>query len=402
MQGLEISKHHSRLVDLIRQRIRENPEQRICFADYMDWVLYEPELGYYAANRARIGAGGDFFTSPHLSPDFGELLAEQFLEMWQRLGQPVPFTLVEMGAGQGLVAADVLTYVRSHHPNFFAALEYIIVEKAAALIVEQQHRLQEFSRSWGKLSWRSFPEIAPNSVVGCFFSNELIDAFPVHQLQFHQGQLQEIYVALAQPPAQQQQIFTEIKAEVSTPRLIEYFALIGIDPTQPDYPEEYRTEVNLVALDWLASVAERLRQGYCLTIDYGYTAAQYYSPARSQGTLQCYSQHAVGNNPYLQIGYQDLTTHVNFTALERQGELCGLETLGLIQQGMFLMALGLGDRLVANNTATNVTDLNKIIRRREALQQLINPLGLGGFKVLIQSKGLSPTPNQPLKGLPVV
>lgn len=224
----------------------------------------------------------------------------------------------------------------------------------------------------------------------------------MHQLQFHQGQLQEIYVALAQPPAQQQQIFTEIKAEVSTPRLIEYFALIGIDPTQPDYPEEYRTEVNLVALDWLASVAERLRQGYCLTIDYGYTAAQYYSPARSQGTLQCYSQHAVGNNPYLQIGYQDLTAHVNFTALERQGELCGLETLGLIQQGMFLMALGLGDRLVANNTATNVTDLNKIIRRREALQQLINPLGLGGFKVLIQSKGLSPTPNQPLKGLPVV
>ncbi len=388
MQRLEVGRSHWALQNLIAQRIRERPQQRITFAEYMDWVLYEPQLGYYAANRARIGAGGDFFTSPHLGQDFGELLAEQFLEMWQHLGQPVPFTLVEMGAGQGLVAGDILNYVRSHHPDFLAALQYVIVEQAAALIAEQKYRLKEFVQTWGQLTWQTLAALPPDSITGCFFSNELVDALPVHLIQLQDRQLREVYVTLADTtPAEN--TFVEVVGELSTPRLQTYFDLIGVDLTQPGYPEGYRTEVNLAALDWLTILAQGLQRGYCLTIDYGYTASQYYSPARSQGTLQCYYQHAVGNHPYQSVGYQDITAHINFTALERQGELVGMQTLGFTQQGLLLMALGLGDRLSANNTATTTTDLNLILRRREALHQLMHPLGLGGFGVLLQSKGLT-------------
>jgi SAM-dependent MidA family methyltransferase len=143
-------------------------------------------------------------------------------------------------------------------------------------------------------------------------------------------------------------------------------------------------------------VASRLQQGYLLTIDYGYPASRYYSPARSQGTLQCYYRHRHHNNPYLNIGRQDITAHVDFTALERWGEICGLDNLGFTQQGLFLMALGLGKRLAALSTSGQ--GLAPLIQRREALHQLIDPMGLGGFGVLVQGKGLSETA-QRLKGL---
>lgn len=386
------------LVDRIVERLQSYPRQRVPFTQYMDWVLYEPEHGYYAANRAKIGAAGDFFTAPHVSPDFGELLAEQFQEMWQRLGSPVPFTLVEMGAGQGIVAADILAYARSRHPNFFQALQYRIIEKAAAHVAEQQQRLQAF-RAAGKLQWLELADIRPNSITGCFFSNELVDALPVHRVVLENQQLREIYVQVRQDDSGGVQ-FQEVIDHPSTERLAAYFDLVGIDLDPERYPEGYCSEVNLAALDWLQEVAARLQRGYVLTIDYGYPASQYYSPARRQGTLQCYYQHSFHNDPYLHIGRQDLTAHVDFTALERWGDRYGLETLGLTQQGLFLMALGLGDRLVENNRGEQATSTMDVIHRREALHLLMNPMGLGGFGVLIQSKGMEAAKNQPpLRGL---
>ncbi len=162
------------------------------------------------------------------------------------------------------------------------------------------------------------------------------------------------------------------------------------------YPECYRTEVNLAALDWIETVAKRLRRGFLLTIDYGYSAERYYLPSRHQGTLQCYYRHRYHDDPYVYIGHQDITAHANFTALERQGELCGLRKLGFTQQGLFLMALGLGDRIAAlssrhdprGQAIAQAQDVMTIMQRREVLHQLINPSGLGGFGVLVQSKGL--------------
>jgi SAM-dependent MidA family methyltransferase len=391
--------------DYLIQQIAQHPQCRITFAEFMNSALYHPEFGYYAKNP-RIGALGDFFTSPHLGRDFGELLAEQFAEMWQILGCPVPFTLVEMGAGQGLLADDVLQWLQSHHPDCWAAVDYQIVETATALIQEQRQRLQKWLAAGVQINWRELSAFSSGSIVGCIFSNELVDAFPVHQITVNQGQLQELYVTVSPVGAEHEggRNFIEIADQPSTPRLNAYFDAIGIDLLASHYPAAYRTEVNLVALDWLATVADKLHRGYVLTIDYGYPAHRYYSPVRSQGTLQCYYRHRHHNDPYVHVGAQDITAHVDFTALERQGERCGLTNLGFTQQGLFLMALGLGDRLTALSQATtqNPQAIHAVLQQREALHRLIDPMGLGNFGVLVQAKGLTAAElTQTLRGLPI-
>ncbi|MEH1894026.1 MAG: class I SAM-dependent methyltransferase [Nostoc sp.] len=378
----------------IADRITTSPQQRITFAQFMDMVLYHPEYGYYSSDALKIGfKGGDFFTSPNLCTDFGELLAEQFFQMWEILGKPIPFSLVEMGAGQGLLALHILKYHQLRYPDFFTALEYIIVEKSPTLRQEQQQRLQDLPVRWCNLE-----DIPPNAMVGCFFSNELVDAFPVHQFTLETGELREIYITTDSNEKETCLSFVEVTGEPSTLQLAEYLDLLGIDLTQSAYPEGYRSEINLAALDWLSIVADRLQRGYVLTIDYGYPASRYYNPRRSQGTLQCYYQHRFHDNPYINIGQQDITAHVDFTALERWGEKCNLKNIGFIQQGLFLMALGLGERIAA--LSYQKQPLSELLQRRDALHQLIDPTGLGGFGVLIQSKGLNNTEtSQPIKGL---
>ena len=378
------------LCDVVARRIADS-HGRITFAEYMDLVLYHSEYGYYATNAVNIGPQGDFFTSPHLGADFGELLSEQFFQMWEILERPVPFTLLELGAGQGLLAADSLGYLSRHYPDFFEALDYIIVERSVALRNEQQQRLHKLP-----VRWTTLDEILPGSITGCCFSNELVDALPVHQFVIAGG-IQEIYVT-----TRDGRHFIEVTDEPSTPLLAEYFDLVRIELPSSAYPDGYRSEVNLEALNWLSMIANRLQRGYLLTIDYGYPASRYYSPARPQGTLKCYYRHRHHDNPYVHIGQQDITAHVNFTALELWGKVCGLNKIGFAQQGLFLMALGLGDRIAVSTSQalTNAKDLASLLRRREALHQLIDPSGLGGFGFLIQSKGLTKAETlQPLKGL---
>jgi SAM-dependent MidA family methyltransferase len=381
------------LCDAIARQIAESAYKRITFAEYMALALYHPEHGYYATNAVNMGRQGDFFTSPHLGADFGELLAEQFVQMWEILERPMPFTLLELGAGQGLLASDILGYLYKQYPDFFEALEYVIVERSAALVNEQRQRLHRLP-----LRWVTLDEIPANSITGCCFSNELVDALPVHQFVIEGGQLLEIYVTIGDEKG-----FVEVTGEPSTPMLAEYFKTVSIELPSKAYPDGYRSEVNLAAVDWLSMIADRLQQGYLLTIDYGYPAARYYSPARQQGTLQCYYRHRRHDNPYVHIGRQDITAHVDFTALELWGEVCGLQKIGFTQQGLFLMALGLGDRIAALSTGGSVTEaqgLAPLLRRRDALHQLIDPLGLGGFGVLVQSKGLTNAQSaQPPKGL---
>lgn len=369
----------------------------------MELALYHPQFGYYASpatrqKEAAIGPQGDFVTSSHMGHDFGELLAVQFIDMWEALGQPDKFTLVEMGAGQGLVAADVLSYLRSHCSPCFEALEYIIVEKSEALKAEQQKRLSHWQSEGVALNWQTLEEMPSNSAIGCFFSNELVDALPVHWVEVRDRTLTEMWVSVAEDR------LVPVIGELSTVELQRYFERVGIDIAS--YEEGYRTEVNLAALDWIAQVGDRLQKGYLLTIDYGYTAQRYYSPARREGTLQCYYQHAHHNDPFIHTGEQDITAHVDFTSLEKRGEEVGLRKLGFTQQGLFLMALGMGDRLSALSSPSEQLatgqNIQQIMMRRDALQQLISPMGLGNFGVLIQGKGLSPQElSRPLKGLTI-
>ena len=300
--------------------------------------------------------------------------------MWQNLGCPNPFYLVEMGAGNGELARDILNFIENNEDRaFIEALRYTLVERSPTLIQLQQELLAPCKQI--KLSWQTWSDIVQNSIEGCFFSNELVDAFPVHLVTKRQDCLQEVYLTF------QENKLTETVHPISTKKLARYFESIGINLLEAQYPQDYRTEVNLKALDWLETVAAKLKRGYVLTIDYGYSADKYYHPARSQGTLQCYYQHRRHSNPYVNLGRQDITAHVDFTALERQGELCSLKTLGETQQGLFLMALGLGDRL--DRLSSGEYNIAEIFKRRDALHQLIDPTGLGGFKVLVQGKNLT-------------
>ena len=381
--------HSQMLKKILLNQIDNSPEKRITFAEYMDLVLYHQHYGYYNSGVVSIGAKGDFFTSSSLGQDFGELLAVQLTEMWQNLGYPHPFYLVEMGGGNGELAQDILGYIQKHSDDvFIKALKYIIIEQSTALIKTQQELLTYFSCF--DLTWKTWSDIADNSIEGCFFSNELVDAFPVHLVTKNQAQLLEVYLS------SEKDRLTETIHPVSTEKIVEYFDLIGINLLEKQYPQDYRTEVNINALDWLKMLASKLKRGYVLTVDYGYTAEKYYRPSRHQGTLQCYFQHRRHNNPYANLGYQDITAHVDFTALQRQGELFNLETLGFTQQGLFLMALGVGDRL--NELSSGKYDITQIFKRRDALHQLIDPTGLGGFGVLIQGKNLTKS-EQSLQGL---
>ncbi|NQE37418.1 class I SAM-dependent methyltransferase [Microcoleus asticus] len=383
---ININDSNPELCALICERIAASPQQRITFAEYMNLALYHPHHGYYNSDRQSIGKQGDFITSSHWGADFAEVLAEQFVEMWEVLGTPHPFTVVEMGAGRGTFAENILQYLQIQYPDLFHILEYIIIEVSPVLQAEQRQRLAEINC----VKWCNWDEVVNNSIVGCFFSNELVDALPVHQIILEQGQVREIYVtAEIQKSIQEEINFIEGVGEVSTPKIAEYLDFVGIDLSASVYGDGYRSEVNLAALDWMSTVAQKLQRGYLLTIDYGHPAYRYYNPRRREGTLQCYYRHRYHNNPYINVGRQDLTAHVNFTALERHGELCGLDTVGFTQQALFLMALGLGDRIASLSTNdAEVLDVATFLQRREALHQLIDPMGLGGFGVLVQCKGL--------------
>jgi SAM-dependent MidA family methyltransferase len=373
---------------IILERINHKSDRRITFAEYMDIVLYDRSYGYYSSGKVSIGAAGDFFTSSSLGRDFGELLAIQFIEIWQLLGKSLSFQLVEMGAGNGNLALDIVEFVRANNPDFYNALEYIIIEKSPELIKLQQEKLNRFTNL--NIAWKSWEDIPDNSIYGCCFANELVDAFPVHLITIEDRELKEIYLT------SDGETLTENNGELSTEKLIKYFELVGIELASPAFSNGYRTEVNLAALDWLQIVASKLNTGYLITIDYGYQAGKYYHPQRSQGTLQCYNRHRRHNNPYLNLGDCDITAHVDFTALDRQGRLCNLTTIGFTQQALFLMALGLGDRL--NELSSGKYNFQQVLQRRDALHQLIDPTGLGGFGVLIQGKNLNST-QYSLKGL---
>ncbi|MEM9216355.1 MAG: class I SAM-dependent methyltransferase [Cyanobacteria bacterium P01_F01_bin.150] len=391
---------------LIADHIRSSPEGKISFSEYMELALYHPQEGYYASRPALIGPQGDFVTSPHLTADFGELLAIQIVDMWSILGHPSPFTVVEMGAGQGLISRDVCRFLSRYAPDCFQSLAYRIIEKSKALIQAQKHQMQNVMSPGQGLSWLEWDELVDDSVVGCFISNELVDAFPVHLLQWQGDRLSERYVSLSDTSSSHKvpQLFQETLGDLSTDNITSYLASVGIDFNDGRFASGYCTEINLTALSWLQTVVSKLSRGYMLTVDYGYTAKRYYSPARSEGTLQCYYQHAHHSNPYIHVGNQDITAHVNFTALEHYGKQYGLDTIGFTQQGLFLMALGLGDRIAALSQLSPSAELsiNDVLRRRDALHALINPMGLGNFGVLVQAKGLSkPEQAQTLKGFDI-
>lgn len=340
------------------------------FSKFMESCLYHPEFGYYMTARQRIGRSGDFFTSSCVHALFGGLIARQLHQMWEILGCPANFIIAEQGAGEGHLSLDILNTIEVDFPEFYNLLRYRIVEISAVNRIRQAELLAKHRCS---IEWCEQSDLA--GMTGCYFSNELIDAFPVHLVEKRGDELLEVYVDV------ENGIFYEVLLKPSTEELSGYFNWIGVDIVEGN-----RAEINLAAPAWIRNVAELMLRGFVMTIDYGYLAAELYAPWRTSGSLMCYYQHTSGENPYLRLGQQDLTAHVDFTALIKAGDESGLQNLFYGDQCKFLLGLGFVDALLAAQEREQ--EQHRAQALRLTLKNLILPDGGMGeiFKVLIQGK----------------
>ena len=312
--------HPNPLEEIIKDRIRD--EGPITFASFMDMALYHPERGYYVTSPLRWGPAGDYYTSPGLHPYFGRLLAVQLDEMRSLMDKPDPFTVLELGAGDGRLAAAVIAGIEQLQ-QWRGNWQYVLIEKNPLAIERQRSLLRDFI---GRVAWKpSLEQVAP--VAGCILSNELLDAFAVHRICM-QDRFKEIYVDRVRNR------LGEHLGELSSGDLADY-----IDRYRIPAVHGYRTEINLNAKNFLNQAEKALLEGFLITIDYGYAARRYYAPERNTGTLLCYYRHTVNHDPYRRIGRQDISAHVNFSSLKHWGEAGELRTLGYNSQGAFLASL---------------------------------------------------------------
>jgi len=353
-------------------------------AAFMDLALYDPEHGYYARAARRSGRAGDFFTSVDVGPIFGDLLEIQIAEMLELLQPsalgPQPsaiLDLVEAGAGNGRLAADILRAMRERHRALYGATRLHLVEASAEARAAQRATLGE---AGDRLA--SSDAALPSSFEGVLLANELLDAMPVHQVVMRDDGLREVYVVAGHQPESPAAGLVTADGPLSTPRLAEYLDGIGVT-LQPGW----RVEINLQAADWIRDAARRLRRGFIILIDYGHDARELYSASHSTGTLTTFSSHVSAGAeseapPWLQdAGRRDITAHVDFTSVRRAAEADGLQTLGFLDQTYFLM--GLLPQLENPDSAI----------RNPQLKTLLLPGGLGStHKVLILAKGVGTPP----------
>jgi SAM-dependent MidA family methyltransferase len=368
-----------RIVEVIR---REGP---IPFSRYMQMCLYEPGLGYYARPREQFGKAGDFYTSSDVHAVFGRLLCRQFEEMWRVLGSSKQVDIVEFGPGRGLFALDVLDWAEKKFPDFSAALHYRLIESSEWLRDKQRERLSKYVASEHATIHASIAEAEPKlGHVLIVFGNEFFDALPVDVVT-PEG---EIHVDVGENG-----YFIE-KAVPARSGLLDYIDRYGIHPESGG-----RVEVNLAALDYMRRIADLFedRRGFAMFVDYGYTREEQQA-GRHLDTLLTYRQHQTSPNPYEAPGEQDITTHVNFTALDAVARASHLDVLALLKQSQFLVGIGevneFGDAF--EDTAVPQE------RAKVALQlkHLITPDGIGEvFDVLVLGRGVPHDAARALHGL---
>ncbi|HKP10794.1 MAG TPA: SAM-dependent methyltransferase [Blastocatellia bacterium] len=352
---------------LIERISRDGP---LTFRDFMEAALYDAEFGYYHTERLKIGAAGDFTTSSNVHPAFGATLARAFAELWREAFDGEPLTLAEMGAGTGQLAADLLAALRDEHAPLFSSARYLIVETSPAMQKRQRERLADFGE---RVAWRTLDDLERRPLTAIFFSNELVDALPVHRARWKGKGVQEQFVVLAGGR------LALAWAAPSKPELFGYAEQLGVR-----LRENQVIEVNLDALGWLAGVSRALRRGFLVTMDYGDLAALLYAPDRAQGTLRSFYRHRLLDSPLERVGEQDITASVNFTALIEGGREFGLETLRYERQTAFLLRHGLIERIAATHRAVETL---ADVKARLAIKNLFVPGGASdNFRVLVQKK----------------
>jgi SAM-dependent MidA family methyltransferase len=365
---------HPELVAAISSEIIQGGP--IPFVRFMELALYHPQYGYYMrrpndTDHERIGWSGDFYTSSDVHPILGRAIAAQARQMDELLGCPVSFMIVEAGAGKGVLARDCLAAIHAEQDGVASRVHYVLIERSPAMRELQRQNLAPWLNKPGLVTWvEDLDGLAQQSVTGLLFSNELIDAFPVHRIQVKAGRTEELYVDY------RDRRFVDCLKPVSTAALAHY-----LQPLSATWPEGYRTEVNLLAMDWMEQVARRMGRGFVLTIDYGHTAQDLYGPERKDGTFLCYFQQLTNDDPLNRVGEQDMTSHVDFSSLASVGETQGLHVTGFTNQMSFLMGLGAEEM---------IGKLEQDSQEFRAAIHLLRPDGMGStFKVLVQHKGIS-------------
>ncbi len=364
---------------------------RIPFARFMDLALYHPQWGYYLAPERRPGRTGDFLTAPETHPFFGIALARQVAECWDRLGRPAPFVVREYGAGSGALAWDIVAGLAAEAPACRAALEYRLVEP-------NRHRLEQALSAFAAedladiVRAETFAARAdPEPIVGVVLANEVADAFGVHRLIWRGDHLREEWVVWTGDR------FASLEGELS-PAAAAANPEVMLREHGITLAEGDRIEISPAAAAWFARAARGLRRGYAIVIDYGYPAPELYHSHRLAGTVRAYRGHTASDDPFAHVGEQDLTAHVDFSALRRAGEDEGLLFAGQTTQGAFLASLEMGDLLVALGQDADTT-LPEYLAAQAATLHLIDPGGMGRFGVLMMARDTPVAP--PLRGFTV-
>jgi SAM-dependent MidA family methyltransferase len=341
----------------IRDEIRQSGPMP--FVRFMELALYDADAGYYRSADARPGRGGDYLTAPELHPIFGEMIARAVTQVWEGLGRPEPFVVREYGAGDGALALPLLAAAPGS-----ARYDPIDVDprRVEALV----------SRLAGAgLEGTLWPG-AGAPFDGIVIANEVLDALPVHRVRRRGDTLQELAVDLDADGS-----FVEREIDATTPALAERLDSEGIRLV-----DGQTAEVCLALDAWIADVAAPLRRGLLLLIDYGAVGGELYDPVRRRdGTLRAYVRHQVSDDPYRLVGRQDLTAHVDVTAVERAAHAAGLTTVGVTTQAESLIGLGIEQRLreIQADPATTLEDYTLL---RSALMRLLDPAAMGRFRVM--------------------
>lgn len=355
----------SNIGNILREEMAR--EGAITFACFMEVALYCPIFGYYERTDVSPGRKGDFYTSVSVGSLFGELLANQFAEWSEGTGN---WQILEAGAHDGRLAADILEWLRKEQVESFARLEYWVLEPSQRRREMQEKTLVEFA---GKVRWfASWNELPATGVNGVIFSNELLDAMPVHRLGWDEPKKDWFEWGVMWDG--KEFVWTKMDDPQHTvlPALRELLAVL---------PDGFTTEVCPAAVQWWHSAARALKSGKLMTIDYGLTAEQFFTPSRKDGTLRAYYQHHQSNDVLARPGEQDITAQVNFTAIQAAGEAEGLKTEAFTTQGKFLTAI------IEKNCCDNPTVKDWTPSRVRQFQTLTHPEHLGQvFQVLVQER----------------
>jgi SAM-dependent MidA family methyltransferase len=366
----------------LRQKIEQEIRERgpIPFSRYMEICLYDPGLGHYSRNVEQFGKAGDFYTSSDVHAVFGRLLARQFDEMWRALGSPDRIEILELGPGRGLFAQDVLDWSEKKFPEVFHALHYSLAESSPALRQRLQATLERRFAA-GKASLCSSREVLASSdstferalnsdVPLIVFANEFFDALPVEVLS-SQGELR-----ISEKDGRLSETWHSTSAEE-----LELLDRYGVHPEAGE-----RIEAPVIAQRYMSRIAATIKRGFIIAIDYGYTRQEQLA-GRHRGTIAAYRRHSMGTNPYEAPGEQDITAHVNFTALGAAAEVQGMQVQPLLTQSQFLLGIG------EHNQFADAFEECRLPQERAKvalqLKHLITPEGMGEtFHVLLASQGI--------------